>query len=72
MKTADLGEISVYDLVFKRWDQMKQTPAAFEPYTGPIKDQAGKERYATGAKATIAELNTIDYFVDNVVERLNN
>lgn len=70
VKTADLGEISVYDLVFKRWEQMKKSPVEFEPYTGPIKDQAGKERYAAGAKATIAELTTIDYFVDNVVGKV--
>jgi simple sugar transport system substrate-binding protein len=68
--TADLGEISVYDLVLKRLEQMKQTPVAFEPFIGPIKDQAGTERYAAGVKATIGELMAINWFVQNVVGQL--
>ncbi len=70
IKTDDLGEINVYDLVLKRLDQMKQTPVSFEPFTGPIKDQKGTLRYAEGAKATIAELMAIDYFVANIVGQL--
>lgn len=70
VKTADLGDVSCYDLVMKRREQMKQSPAAFEPFTGPIKDQAGKERYAAGAKAAIGELLSINYFVENVVGKL--
>jgi simple sugar transport system substrate-binding protein len=70
VKTADLGEISVYDLVMKRYDQMSQSPVGFEPFTGPIKDQKGTEKYAAGAKATLAELNTINWFVDNVVGKV--
>ncbi len=49
---------------------MKQTPVAFEPFTGPIADQSGTERYAAGAKATIPELMSINYFVKNVVGKL--
>lgn len=70
IKTADLGEINAYDLVMKRLEQMKQTPVGFEPYTGPIYDQTGKERYAAGAKATIPELMQINWFVKNVVGKL--
>jgi simple sugar transport system substrate-binding protein len=70
IKTADLGELSVYDLVMKRLEQMKQTPVGFEPFTGPIKDQTGAEKYAAGAKATIGELLSINYFVQNVVGKL--
>lgn len=70
IKTADLGDVSCYDLVMKRREQMKQSPAAFEPFTGPIKDQSGKERYGAGAKAAIGELLSIDYFVENVVGKL--
>ena len=70
IKTADLGELSVYDLVMKRLEQMKQTPVGFEPFTGPIKDQKGTEKYAAGAKATIGELLSISYFVENVVGKL--
>jgi simple sugar transport system substrate-binding protein len=70
IKTADLGELSMYDLVTKRLEQMKQTPVGFEPFTGPIKDQTGTEKYAAGAKATIGELLSINYFVQNVVGKL--
>jgi simple sugar transport system substrate-binding protein len=67
VKTADLGELSVYDLIFKRFDQMKKSPMAFNPFTGPIKDQKGVERYAPGAQSTIADLVVMNYFVDNVI-----
>ncbi len=70
IKTADLGEMNAYDLVLKRLDQMKQTPVGFDPYTGPIVDQAGKERYAAGAKATLAELISIDWFVANITGKI--
>ncbi len=71
VKTADLGDMNAYDLVMKRLEQMKTTPVAFEPFTGPIADQSGTERYAAGAKATIPELMSIDWFVRNVVGKLS-
>lgn len=70
IKTPDLGEISTYDLVMKRLEQMKKGRDVFEPFTGPIKDNSGKERYAAGAKATIPELMSINYFVENVLGKL--
>jgi len=39
----------------------------FDPFTGPIKDQAGTVRIEAGRRATHDELWTIDWFVDNVV-----
>ena len=65
--TPDLGNLSVYDLVMKRYDQMKQGVDVFEPFTGPIKDNTGKLVYKDGVKATKAELLSINYYVDNVV-----
>lgn len=65
VKTADLGEISAYDLTMKRLEQMKA--ATFDPFTGPIKDQAGKVQIPEGKAGTKAELLSIMYFVDNVV-----
>ena len=70
VKTPDLGEISVHDLVFKRWEQMKKSPVEFEPYTGPIKDQKGAEKYAAGAKAPLGDLLSINWFIDNVVGKV--
>lgn len=62
-----LGEISVYDLVLKRLEQMKDPAMLFDPFTGPIKDQDGMERLKSGQRASYGELLTIDWFVDGVV-----
>ncbi|OHE76645.1 MAG: BMP family ABC transporter substrate-binding protein [Treponema sp. RIFOXYC1_FULL_61_9] len=70
IKTADLGELSTYDLVMKRLEQMKKGRDVFEPFTGPIKDNTGKERYGAGAKASIPELMSINYYVENVLGKL--
>jgi basic membrane protein A len=39
--TPDLGKLSAYDLVHKRYEQMKQGRDVFEPFTGPIKTTRG-------------------------------
>jgi basic membrane protein A len=64
-----LGEISVYDLVNKRIEQMKQTSVAFDPFTGPIYDQAGTLKFKDGERASYVALYTdqMQWFVDNVV-----
>lgn len=62
-----LGELSVYDLVFKRLAQMKDPAVLFDPFTGPIKDQAGTERVKPGQRLTYGELLSIDWFVEGVV-----
>lgn len=62
--TPDLGKISAYDLVMKRLAAFEAE--TFEPFTGPIKDQSGKEQLAKGAVATKGDLLSIQYFVDNV------
>lgn len=67
VKTDDLGTISVYDLVFKRYAQMKQGTDVFDPYTGPISDNTGTVQIKAGEKATKADLLSIMYYVDNVV-----
>lgn len=61
----ELGEISVYDLVMKRIEQMKA--GEFEPFTGPIMDRKGNEVYAAGAVATIPELMSLEWAAPNVV-----
>lgn len=67
--TPDFGEVTVPDLVLKRADQMKF--AAFEPFTGPIKDQGGKVRIQSGERLSSMNLDwskpwTMDWLVDNV------
>ncbi|MBF0501122.1 MAG: BMP family ABC transporter substrate-binding protein [Candidatus Riflebacteria bacterium] len=61
-----LGKVSVYDLIFKRVSQMSEPGVLFDPFTGPLKDQAGKERLKPGERADQNALWTIDWFIDNV------
>ncbi len=70
VKDPILGEISVYDLVFKRMEQMSEETVVFDPFTGPIKDQDGNLRIEEGRRATHDELWTIDWFVEGIVGKL--
>ncbi len=65
--TADFGKISIYDLVVNRYEQMKKGPDAFDPYEGPIKDNAGKLMIKEGQRASKGDLLSIMYYVDGVV-----
>jgi len=67
IKTHDLGDISAYDLVVKRYKQMKKGSDVFEPFTGPIHDNTGALKVKKDAKASKGELLSIMYYVDNVV-----
>ena len=62
----ELGEISVYDLVMKRLEQMGTAEPAFEPFTGPLSDCAGNEILAEGQQATIPELFSLQWAAENV------
>lgn len=64
---AGLGSLSVYDLVMKRLEQMKQGREAFDPFTGPISDNKGQVKIPAGKMGTKEELLSIDYYVDNIV-----
>jgi basic membrane protein A and related proteins len=66
VNTSDLGSISVYDLVFKRYEQMKKGTDIFDPYTGPISDNTGNLQIKAGQKASKGDLLSIMYYVDNV------
>lgn len=65
--TPDLGSLSVYDLVMKRYEQMKKGPDTFDPYEGPIKDNKGVLKIKKGTRASKGDLLGIMYYVDNVV-----
>lgn len=62
-----LGEISAYDLVDVRLEQMMEETVLFEPYTGPIYDNDGTLRFAEGQRGSHDDLWTINWYVDNVV-----
>ena len=68
VNTPDFGKISVYELIVKRYDQMKTGgPELFDPYTGPINDNTGKLQIKAGQRASKGDLLSIMYYVDNVV-----
>ena len=64
--TPDFGKISAYDLVVKRYEQMKKGPDVFDPFSGPIKDNMGKLKIKEGQRASKGDLLSIMYYVDNV------
>ncbi|BBO70194.1 ABC transporter substrate-binding protein [Desulfosarcina alkanivorans] len=67
VETKDLGNLSVYELVFKRYEQMKKGTDVFDPYMGPISDNTGKLQIKAGETASKGDLLSIMYYVDNVV-----
>lgn len=71
-KIADplLGEMSVYDLIIKRIEQMSEATILFDPFTGPIKDQEGKVRIKPVLRANYQELWLMDWFVENIVGKI--
>lgn len=62
-----LGEMSVYDLVMKRTEQMTDPAMLFDPFTGPIKDQDGVERVPASQRLSLGELLVMDWFVEGNV-----
>jgi simple sugar transport system substrate-binding protein len=40
------------------------------PFTGPMKDNTGKERLAAGKTITDGDLSKMDYYVEGVVGKL--
>lgn len=64
----ELGEISAYDLIVERLNQMTdEGPDAFDPYDGPVYDNKGNLQIPEGSRASKEDLISIMYFVDNVV-----
>ncbi len=61
-----LGELSVYELIMTRYDQMSDVNVVFEPFSGPIYDQAHTLMIPEGTRATTLELLTITWFVEGV------
>jgi basic membrane lipoprotein Med (substrate-binding protein (PBP1-ABC) superfamily) len=64
LKTPDLGEVALLDLLERRRGQILS--GEFEPFTGPIKDQRGKARLPDGVRADDEYIGTLDWIPDNV------
>jgi len=67
VRTADLGQLSVYDLVMRRHAQMSRKPVAFDPFTGPIRDRKGRMVVPAGKTMSILELNTMEWAAPGIV-----
>ncbi|WP_320040480.1 BMP family ABC transporter substrate-binding protein [uncultured Desulfobacter sp.] len=72
IKTEEYGEISVYELVMKRYDQMKQGVDVFDPFMGPISDNTGDIKIRPGERASKDDLLSMMYYVDNVKGEIPN
>jgi basic membrane protein A and related proteins len=66
IQTEEFGDISAYNLVMKRYEQMKQGVEVFDPFTGPIHDNKGTLQIKAGERASKEDLLSIMYYVDNV------
>lgn len=64
IKGTDLGDLNAYDLVMQRYEAIKA--GSFNYATGPIKAQDGTEKYAAGIAMPLADLLSVNWFVDNV------
>ena len=63
----EFGEISVYDLVFRRLEQMTEGRDVFDPFTGPLTDRQGQLVYEEGHTPTIDEILSVQWAAENVV-----
>jgi len=59
-------EMSAYDLIFLRQEQMQEKGVLFDPFTGPIYDTAGKLRIPANVRASHDDLWLIDWGVAGV------
>jgi basic membrane protein A len=65
---SDLVPAGVANLVYAMRESIIKNQ--FHPFQGPIYDQDGNLRYAEGEMASDEELLSMDWFVSNVVGRL--
>jgi basic membrane protein A len=67
VNTPGLGRMNVYDLVMRRMAQMSQSPVAFDPFTGPIRDRKGIVRVPAGRTMTVGELTSMEWAAPGIV-----
>lgn len=64
---AEFGEISVYDLVFRRYEQMQEGRDVFDPFTGPMSNRNGELVIPEGETASIPDLLSLEWAAEGVV-----
>jgi simple sugar transport system substrate-binding protein len=67
VKDAAGSEISVYDLVHQRLQQMTQKSPAFDPFQGPLTDRQGTLRVAAGKTMSQQELSSMEWAAVGIV-----
>ncbi|MEX2541868.1 MAG: BMP family ABC transporter substrate-binding protein [Trueperaceae bacterium] len=63
----EFGEISTWDLVFRRLEQMSVAPVEFDPFQGPIGDRQGNLIYDSGERPSLEDLLSMQWAAENVV-----
>src|SRR5690625_117051 len=63
----EFGEISAWDLVFERLEQMSTSREEFDPFEGPLYDRQGNLVFEEGEIPTIPELLSTQWAAENVV-----
>jgi simple sugar transport system substrate-binding protein len=66
VKDAALGEVSVYELVNKRLEQMSRENPAFDPFAGPTYDRKGILRVPAGQPMTQQQLISLEWAVQGI------
>lgn len=61
------GEISAYDLVMVRYNQMADPGVTFDPFQGPVYDRQGILRVPEGMWMSVDALITLEWAVEGVV-----
>ena len=65
VEVPDLGEMSVYEFVMRRFEQLRG--GDYQPFSGPIVDQRGRLRLPEGVSNGTWEFRSnMDWLVDNV------
>ena len=63
----ELGEVTVFDLVNTRLEQMNAETPTFDPFTGPLSDRNGNEVAADGVTLNIGELASMQWAAEGIV-----
>ncbi|MGH8059699.1 MAG: BMP family ABC transporter substrate-binding protein [Candidatus Entotheonellia bacterium] len=67
IKESSGADISVFDLVRKRIEQMSQKEPTFDPFQGPISDRKGTGRVPAGRRMTQQELVSMEWAARGIV-----
>lgn len=63
----ELGEVTVFDLVNTRLEQMNAETPVFDPFTGPLSDRNGNEVAAEGVTLSVGELASMQWAAEGIV-----